>query len=191
VRRSLIYTALLALCGAILAGQPAAAPETALPAAARKILEKQFPKCVLAPSAHQIESWFVQYRIPYHPSAAYGDFNDDGQRDYAVQLKCETAEGPVQRAVALVASGNTYELHRLADDPSDPFTFLYVYQKGEKDFDFEAMKPFRYAADSIGLLYFDKTAVTFRWTGDKFHGQEAPGDEEVEAAEIEKAESQN
>jgi hypothetical protein len=165
------------------------APE--LPAPVRAALNQGCPGWRLAPVAPQIEDWFRGYRLPYRPNLATGDFNDDGRPDLAVQILCSLDGKPRQLVFGLVArSDSGYQMFPLANDTPDPFTFLIVYKKGEKDFDFEAMKPFRYASDSLGLLYFDRTALTFRWTGKGFEKREAPGDEEVEAAAIEAAEAQ-
>lgn len=182
------FARLVLLSAAFLATAWAQNAGVELPAAARKVLESRYSKCTLAPSAPQIDDWFRVYRIPYRPVLTFGDFDDDGSRDYAVQIVCPGPKGPEQTVVALMARGKGFDLHLLTTDPADPFTFLYVYRKGEKDFDFETMKPFRYETDSLGVLYFAKTAVTYRWLGKAFEGSEAPGDEEVEAAREEQKE---
>ncbi|MBI3680311.1 MAG: hypothetical protein HY235_07930 [Acidobacteria bacterium] len=149
-----------------------------LPQDARAMLERRYRGWKLAPAAVQIASWFEQSRLPYLPNLVPGDFNKDGRTDYAVQILRRSR----QQVLALVASGKGYSLHKLAADEPDPFTFLILYHRGEKDFDFERMKPFRYAADSLGVLYPRKTALTFTWRDGKFQKRAAPGDEEVEAA---------
>src|SRR5438874_2047058 len=66
-----------------------------------------------------------------------------------------------------------------ADAPG-PFTYLLLYKKGEKDFDFTNLKPFRHAHDAIGLMYFNKTPLTFRYVDGQFQKMLSPSDEELE-----------
>jgi len=155
----------------------------ALPPRARALLDQKYQGWRMAYSAPQIESWFQQYMPAFHPNLVFGDFNKDGKTDYAAQVLA----GGRQHVVAFVASGTGYSMMPLAEDPADPFTFLVIYKRGEKDFDFERMKPFRYATDALGVLYLKKTAVTYSWNGKGFVKREAPGDEEVEAAQAEKS----
>lgn len=161
---------LLLLAASVLAGD--------LPPDARRAVDNRCHGWRPAPVAPQIEEWFRQDQRSLHPNRIEGDFNADGRRDFALEVICEGR----QRVFALISRAEGFEVHALADDPADPFTFLVLYRKGEKDFDFETMKPFRYATDALGLLYFDRTAVTFRWIGKAFEKRAAPGDEEVEAA---------
>ncbi|HBY58810.1 MAG TPA: hypothetical protein DEH78_03250 [Solibacterales bacterium] len=131
----------------------------------------------MAPVAPQIASWFREYGLSWDPNFVRADFDRDGREDVALQI---LAQGS-QRVVAVMADGR---VHELAADPADSFTFLMLHKQGEKDFDFERMKPFRYAADSLGLLYFSRTAVTFEWRSRarKFASRNTPGDEEAELA---------
>lgn len=170
--------------GAIVLALPCLAQGEELPQVVRGALSQGCPGWRLAPVARQIDDWFRGYRIPYRPNIATGDFNDDGRPDMAIQILCSLDGRERQLVFGLVArAGGGYDMFPLANDPPDPFTFLIVYKKGEKDFDFEAMKPFRYAFDSLGILYFDRTALTFRWRGGGFEKRVAPGDEEVEAGQ--------
>lgn len=167
----------LLCCLALLAGA------VELPPRARSLLDRKYAEWRMAPSAPQIESWFEQYMPAFRPNLVFGDFNRDGRTDYAVQV----ISGGKQHVVAFVASTTGYSMMPLSADDPDPFTFLVIYKRGEKDFDFEHMKPFRYSADALGVLYLKKTAVTYSWSGKQFARREAPGDEEVEAARADKS----
>ena len=135
----------------------------------------------MAPVAPQIEAWFHQDRFPYQPNLVPADFDGDGKADIALQIICSRQGKETEEVVVLMDYRSAPKPHRLAADPPDPFTFLVRYAKGEKDFDFETMKPFRYSHDALGVLYLRKTAVTFRWDKDGFQRKEAPSDEEVES----------
>jgi hypothetical protein len=144
-----------------------------LPAPIQDWLDRQHPGWLLAPVNSQIESWFRASAFPYAPNIVTGDFDGDGRTDYAVHI----FTGREVRLIAFRATASGYAPQLLATHPPDPFTFLILYRKGEKDFDFIAGKPFRYAHDSIGLLYDNRTARTFQWDGHRFAGRDAPGDE--------------
>ncbi|GEM_PF-3562039 len=152
-----------------------------LPAGAVKALDQRYPGWRLADAAPQIVSWFREYHVSYAPNLARADFNSDGRDDFAVQILHKGR----QRVVSLIGQPNGFAVFALTDDPPDPFTFLILFPKGQKDFDFERMKPFRYNADSLGVLYFYKTALTFQWKGGRFEKNDSPGDEEVEAEQAE------
>lgn len=146
-----------------------------LPADAGAAVEAKYPRFRLAPSAPQIEQWFREYGFASSPSLLAGDFDQDGERDWAVQIV--TARGR-QVALALMRRGARWELHTLAEDAPDPFRYLLLYQKGDKDFDFRTLKPFRHTRDAIGLMYFNRTPMTYTWRKDRFASALAPSDEE-------------
>jgi hypothetical protein len=151
--------------------------DDALPRAASDALDKRFPGWSLAPVAPQITAWFEQDRIPGRPNLVGGDFDRDGREDLAAQILA----GGRQRVVILVARGAGFEVHNAAEEEPDVFSFLVLFRRGGKDFDFEKMKPFRYASDCLGVLHSRKTADTLCWLGKGFQKRRSPGDEEAEA----------
>jgi hypothetical protein len=148
--------------------------QPALPAPMGQWLTARHPGWQLAPAAPQIVAWFREYGFGHTPNLVAADFDGDGATDYAVHL---VARG---RAILYVFRAAAAGGQKLAEHAPDPFTFLVLYRKGEKDFDFERMKPFRYQRDSLGLLCDNRTALTFEWNGRRMAGRNAPGDEEVE-----------
>jgi len=150
--------------------------EPALPAAVREALDGRYPGWALAPVNGEIARWFSEYGFDYAPSVVAGDFDNDKRRDYAVQF----VRGGKSLVVAFLDRGGKWERHELTDDAPDPFTFLLRYSRGEKDFDFEKMKPFRYTADALGVMYFKKTPYTFMYRRGKFVRKLAPSDEEFD-----------
>ena len=150
------------------------AGESALPQGARKSLDKSYPGWKMAPGAPQIASWYSEYGFKFQANFIPADFDGDGRTDYAVAI----IAGGRQLVVALLDRGATFERHKLTDDPPDPFTSLLLYAKGSKDFDFRKLKPFRYAHDSVGVMYFEKTPLTFQYRRNRFQGMLSPSDEE-------------
>jgi hypothetical protein len=150
-----------------------------LPAGISGLLDKAEPGWQLAPTAPQLSAWLAESKLGWEPSLIEADFDGDGRKDYAVQILTKRSH---QRVAVFLQRDQGWQTVWLTDDKPDRFTCLALYRKGEKDFDFERMKPFRYAVDSLGVLYSQTTALTFSWKGKGFERRAAPGDEEVEAA---------
>ncbi len=164
---------LLLASAAVACAQPAKVPPPA-----RALLDRQHPAWRLAPAAPQITSWFREYGFAFHPSLVRGDFDADGNSDYAVQI----LEGGKQVVVALMKRGGAFEEHVLARDAANPFRYLLLFEKGSKDIDFEvSLKPFRYPRDAIGLMYFKRTPIIYSWSGGRFVNKRSLGDEEAES----------
>jgi len=144
-----------------------------LPAPIQTWLDREQPGWRLAYVDPQIETWFRESAFPYAPNLIAADFDGDGRTDYAVHILVRDES----RLIVFRSTPPGFAPQIVATHPPDRFTFLILYRKGEKDFDFIAGKPFRYAHDSIGLLYDNKTARTFQWDGRRFTGRDAPGDE--------------
>lgn len=147
-----------------------------LPPAAKRQLNRNYPAWKWARAAPQISAWFADYRLPYQPNRIAADFDGDGKTDYAVRIEA----GGQTLTLALLDRGGRFEKVMLSTDPIDAFTYLLLYKKGEKDFDFTRLKPFRHAHDAIGLMYFDKTPLTFRYIEGAFQKMLSPSDEELE-----------
>jgi hypothetical protein len=129
-----------------------------MPSEVHRLLDGKYAGWKPAPVAGQITEWFQEYRFAFDPNRIQADFNEDGRQDWAVYI--------------------AHGLHQLASDPPDPFTYLLLYAKGEKDFDFNTLKPFRHAQNSIGLMYFSRTPLRFYWRGGRFRSTLTPSDEE-------------
>lgn len=146
-----------------------------LPSAVKAKLDAAYPGWTLAPVSPEITRWFVEYRFTFAPSVVPCDLDNDKRTDFAVQILA----GGKQIVVAFLDHG-TWEMKELTRDSPDRFTYLIRYAKGEKDFDFEKLRAFRYAADAIGVMYFVKTPYTFTYAKGKFVKRLAPSDEEFD-----------
>jgi hypothetical protein len=152
----------------------AAAPD--VPVTVKRQLDRWYPGWKRAAVAPQVRAWFSDYRLTFQPDHITADFDGDGRADHAVRIE---HNGEVV-TLAMLDRGGTFERHVLSTDPPDPFTYLLLYRKGEKDFDFTKLKPFRHAHDAIGLMYFEKIPLTFRYIRGKFDRMLSPSDEELE-----------
>lgn len=160
---------LAALCTLPLAGQ--------LPPQAAAALDRRFPGWTLAPVSSRLIEWFEQDRRPGQPNLISGDFDRDARPDLALQILA----GGRQHVVVLLNRGAQYDAFPAAAFAPDPLSFIVLFRQGERDFDFERMKPFRYSADCLGVLYSRRTADTFCFQRGKLIRRRSPGDEEAEA----------
>jgi hypothetical protein len=151
-----------------------AAPE--LPGSVKHELDRLYPGWSPVRIAPQVAAWFADYRLPYAPDRIAADFDGDGRTDYAVRV--QSAGRAV--TIAFLDRDGKFQAHVLSTDAPDSFTYLLLYRRGDKDFDFTKLKPFRHAHDAIGLMYFDKTPLTFRYVAGKFQKMLSPSDEELE-----------
>lgn len=146
-----------------------------LPPDAAAAVEAKYPGFRMAPAAPQIEQWFREYGFASSPGLVAADFDQDGEKDWAVQVI--TPRGR-QVTVALLRRGGRWELHALSEDAPDPFRYLLLFEKGDKDFDFRTLKPFRHTRDAVGVMHFNRTPVVYTWRNGRFRSALAPSDEE-------------
>jgi hypothetical protein len=147
-----------------------------LPDGITRDLDHSYRGWKLAAVAPQVLAWFSDYKLPFEPNHVTADFDGDGKKDHAIRIE----HNGQALTIAYLDRGASFEKDVLSTDAPDPFTYLLLYKKGEKDFDFTKLKPFRHAHDGIGLMYFDKTPFTFRYIRGKFEKMLAPSDEEME-----------
>lgn len=148
-----------------------------LPSAARSALDAKYPGWKPGDIAESVQDWFDSAKFAYKPNLLEGDFDGNGRPDYAARIVSNGHE----YIVVLLDRGGKFEAMQLTQDDPDRYTFLALYKKGDKDFDFEQNKAIIYAHDSIGVFYFEKTILAFTWDGNGFHRREDITEEELEA----------
>lgn len=147
-----------------------------LPASVTQELNASFPGWRLAPVVSETQRWFVESGRPYDPNQLQADFDGDSTPDWALQILHQGR----QKVVVLLARNGAWKSQTLTSDRPDPYTFLLLYKKGSRDFDFEKLKAFRYNTDALGIMYFVQTPVTFFWRNGNFAKMLAPSDEDYE-----------
>jgi len=152
--------------------------QTHLPAAVRAMLDRDYPGWRPAGIAPQIAEWFRERGFRHEPDRIAADFDADGAEDFAVSVRFS---GLVERQVVLafLSRGDRFERHVLADDPPDPFIFLLLFARGTPDFDFETMRPFRHARDTVAIMYFQRNPLVFTYSDGSFRKKVMPSDEEI------------
>jgi len=170
----MVPAAVLFALGSLL-GQEAAPP---LPATIHSMLDRDYPGWRPAGVAPQIAAWFRERGFRHEPDRIAADFDADGAEDFAVSV---LVPDPAARQVVLafLSRGDRFERHVLADDPPDPFVFLLLFARGTPDFDFETMKPFRHARDTVAIMYFQRSPLVFTYSGGGFRKRVMLSDEEI------------
>lgn len=153
----------------------AAAPD--LPAPVRALLDRDYPGWRPAPVAVQVRDWFEQQHFGYAPNRVREDLDNDGKPDWALEI----LSGGLQLTVVLLARGDGFDSILLSSDPPDPFTYLMVNRRGDREFSFETLRWFRHTRNTLLLMYFDRTPLLFSWTGSRFDKKLAPSDEEMDS----------
>ena len=143
---------------------PIFAQPPVLPAAAQKVLDTKYKGWQLAEINKEIVEYYSSERAFENPNSIKGDWNGDGRLDYAVQLQNrQNAEKKI--IVALVKSGNSFDSYIL-----EAADCIMSEKKGNKAYDFETKKSFRYKNDAIFSYFWEKAGTSYVWRNGRFRG---------------------
>ena len=135
-----------------------------LPEYAQKIIDAKFRSWRLADIDKEIVDYYKRERAHEHPNSVKGDWNGDGKVDYAVQLQ-NRQNGEKKIIVVLVKSGNSFDRYIL-----EAADCIMSEKKGNKAYDFETKKSFRYKNDAIFSCYWEKAGTSYVWRNGRFLG---------------------
>jgi len=140
-----------------------------LPNGCEKILNVNFKGWKLAQVPNDVSEYHKEKKFPFEPNLIKGDWNGDGQVDYAVLIEKGTLKnlegadiGERKFTVAFIRINNGYK--HFSFDGGD---YIQLMKKGTKDYDYETDKNFRYKTDAIfgGL---GQSGVSYVWKKGKF-----------------------
>ena len=143
-----------------------------IPSKIVEMLDREYPKWKIAEVSEDVREYFKTKGITRHPNVVSGDFNDDGLLDYALLIKPDALKDRRMVIAFLNRDGSfdSYVLQsKLRPDFSAPEVYLWLFRKGERDYDYDADRYFHYPRDSIGVIYFEVTGVSYIFTDGKFH----------------------
>ena len=95
---------------------------------------------------------------PFNPNLIKGDFNGDGQLDYAVQIRCS---GLSERIIAFLAVDNGFQYHVLKSHSARSDNYLWLRKKGDEAYNFETEKKFEFPSDAIEVVIWEKAATSY------------------------------
>ena len=147
-----------------------------LPVSLESLLDKEYPGWRFA-QAHPDFNDTMQ-ETGMFPSLVFGDYNQDGHRDYAVRI--EYRQQAIRRAaiIALVSQGADFVPHVIRAYEENPapeeslsysyFNYLYPNAKGSQGYDHELAKEFVFEKDAFMDVSDGKGAVSYIFEDGKF-----------------------
>lgn len=116
--------------------------------------------------------WFEHYRkdsalVNYVPA----DFNCDSKKDYAFLLKNSKGELAVWILQSNGGGYNTFKIHEIETDRKPIDVGIELVEKGKVeyiDLNAESIKSINLKCSAVQVLFFERGAVTFYWSKDKF-----------------------
>jgi hypothetical protein len=151
-------------------------PLQVLSSSIRATLDAKFPGWRLAEPIGALRDFVAQRSPGSHPSLLVGDFDGNGQADYALLIEHTNfdrrgkAFSHVKQTLVFLAGTQSFTLIALNEpSPADGCVYLTLRKKGTEGFDFEANRKFFYPSDSIGYSFFEKAASgTYIYTNGAF-----------------------
>jgi hypothetical protein len=131
-------------------------------------LDKRFTGWRFSEVSSDIKQFFRERPADARPNLIKGDFDGNGQMDYAMLIehsnfdKSGVAYSRVVEKLAFLKRGTRYKLYFLEENaPANLELYLTLAKKGKEGRDFNTEKKFRYPNDSISVWYFEKAGGTY------------------------------
>jgi hypothetical protein len=131
---------------------------TPLPKIIKTTLDQQYPGWRFSKVSKDIYEFLAKEKIKLDPNLISGDFDGNGSKDYAVQI----THGKKRIIIAFLKNDDSFAEFILESNPANETDlYLWLFKSGEQDFDYETGEKFSYANDSIGVLFFEKSGVSY------------------------------
>jgi hypothetical protein len=163
---------LLLLCLSIVPAAQQLAP-LELPPQAQAALYLKFPDWRYADVSDDVRQALKKDFGPNsRPDLVRGDFDGDGQADYAAliyhgTIRVEKGEliYPQRYLFVFMAQEHGYQLHVIEDPGGE---YIQLIRKGDGGYDYETQKEFIYQHDAIDAIIFEKAATSYIYENGRF-----------------------
>lgn len=105
---------------------------------------------------------------PFNPNCINGDFNDDGQKDYVVQIAQDDSLHSKHLFIAFLATEKGFKHHILETNPGYRDHYLWLSKKGTTDYDYDSQSEFTFPTDAITIVIWEKAAISYLFQNGKF-----------------------
>jgi len=112
---------------------PPAPSSSVLPAEIQTTLDHEYPGWKLAPVNQQIQQEFKKHPVGHPPSLVWGDFDQDGKRDYVVQILLRSPDLIEQILIAFIQRENSFEEMILESRGPNPNIYLGIIKKADEN----------------------------------------------------------
>jgi len=147
-----------------------------LPPSIRSTLDQEYPGWKLAPVAPKIQAAYKHHQVTHSPSIAAGDFDQDGQRDYAVQIVLNTPGQEEQIIIVFLARQDHFEETILQSMGIDTTYSLWVTRTSIDESGAKPDKPVM--KDVLMVLGGPAGDTVYSYDAGKFHEINSPDDSE-------------
>lgn len=145
---------------------------TALPPAARLMLDRRFPGWKFAEVSREVKQFFETSMKGASPSLVSGDFDGDAGHDYAALIRHGKIFNPSGKAigsryylVVFLRRGARYRMHVVKDPDGE---YLCLAQKGTRGYNYEEQREITYANDAILTGIFEKAGSSYVYERGRF-----------------------
>lgn len=143
-----------------------------LPSSARLTLDRRFPGWKFAEVSQEVRQFFATDRKGESPCLISGDFDGNGQPDYAVLIwhgKERNGEGkaigPRSFLAVFLRKSRGFRMYVIKDPDGD---YLSLAKNGTKDYNYDEQKEITYANDAILTGVFDKGGSSYVYENGRF-----------------------
>lgn len=142
--------------------------ESQLPNEIKAMLDKKYVGWQFSEVSSDVDTYFKVSQFLFHPYLIWGDFNGDWKKDYAVQITIPSKQAKKRYVIAYIRDVEKFDEYILDYGSVSPDAYLYPFTKGETDYDYETQQRFYYPHDSIGVIHFGKSGVSYIFEDGKF-----------------------
>jgi hypothetical protein len=143
-----------------------------LPSSARLTLNRRFPGWKFVEVSQEVRQFFETDRQGELPHLISGDFDGNGQPDYAaliwhgkVSNEAGQAIGHRSFLVVFLRKGSGYRIYVIRDPDGE---YLSLAKKGTKDYNYDQQKEITYANDAILTGIFEKGGSSYVYENGRF-----------------------
>jgi hypothetical protein len=146
-----------------------------LPEAINSILNTKFPGWRFSEVSAEVQLLFRERFPGARPNLIRGDFDGNGQMDYAVLVEHTNfdrggkAFTHVVERLAFLKKGARYKVYNLGESgPANRELYLNLAKKGARARDFHTQRYFRYPNDSVSVSVFEKAGGAYIYRNGRF-----------------------